>query len=106
MDKHKLLIVDDDESIQLAMKWAFAQEFEILLASNRQEAVEIFQVERPPLVTLDLGLPPATRGVEEGFLTLASLLEEDPFAKVIIISGQGEKQRERTWSKKTPSLNR
>ena len=92
MDKHKLLIVDDDESIQLAMKWAFAQEFEILLACNRQEAVEIFQRERPPLVTLDLGLPPAARGVEEGFLTLASLLEEDPFAKVIIISGQGEKQ--------------
>jgi len=92
MDKPKLLIVDDDESIQLAMKWAFAQEFEILLACNRQEAIDIFRSERPPLVTLDLGLPPATRGVEEGFLTLASLLEEDPFAKVIIISGQGEKE--------------
>ena len=91
MDKPKLLIVDDDESIQLAMKWAFAQEFEILLACNRQEAIEIFRREQPALVTLDLGLPPAEHGVEEGFLTLASLLEKDPFAKVVIISGQGEK---------------
>jgi two-component system NtrC family response regulator len=30
--------------------------------------------------------------VEEGFLTLAGLVEEDPYAKVIIVSGQGEKQ--------------
>ncbi len=92
MDKPKLLIVDDDESIQLAMKWSFAQEFQILLAGNRKEALEVFRRERPPLVTLDLGLPPAAQGVEEGFLTLSALLEEDPFAKIIIISGQGEKQ--------------
>ncbi len=92
MDKPKLLIVDDDESIQLSMKWAFAQEFQILLAGNRQEAVEIFRCEQPSLVTLDLGLPPSERGVEEGFLTLSSLLEEDPFAKIIIISGQGDKE--------------
>ncbi len=92
MDKPRLLIVDDDENIQLAMKWAFAQEFEILLACNRQEAIEIFRREQPPLVTLDLGLPPAARGVEEGFLTLASILEQDPFVKVIIISGQSEKE--------------
>jgi len=92
MDKPKLLIVDDDESIQLALKWAFAQEFEILLAGNRQEAIDIFRREQPPLVTLDLGLPPAARGVAEGFLTLAWLLEEDPFTKVIIISGQDEKK--------------
>ncbi|MHC1725300.1 MAG: PEP-CTERM-box response regulator transcription factor [Syntrophobacteraceae bacterium] len=92
MDKPKLLIVDDDESIQLAMKWSFAQEFAIFLAGNRQEALEVFRREHPALVTLDLGLPPAARGVEEGFLTLSALMEEDPFSKVIIISGQGEKQ--------------
>lgn len=93
MDKKpKLLIVDDDESILLSMKWAFAQDYEIFLAGNRQEALEIFKREHPPLVTLDLGLPPHARGVEEGFLTLAGLVSEDPFAKVVIISGQEEKQ--------------
>lgn len=92
MDKPRLLIVDDDESIQLSMKWAFMEDFEILLAGNRREALELFRREHPPLVTLDLGLPPNANGTEEGFLTLAALTETDPFVKVIIISGQGEKQ--------------
>ena len=68
MDKPKLLIVDDDESILLSMKWAFAQDYEVFLASGRQDAFKIFRSERPPLVTLDLGLPPDPQGVGEGFL--------------------------------------
>jgi two-component system NtrC family response regulator len=43
-------------------------------------------------VVLDLGLPPHPQGVEEGFLTLAGLVEEDPYVKVTIVSGQGERQ--------------
>lgn len=92
MNKPKLLIVDDDENICLSMKWAFSEDYEIFLAGNRPEALEIFKRESPPLVTLDLGLPPKPRSVEEGFLTLSSLMEKDPFVKVIIISGQDEKQ--------------
>ncbi|MGO9688982.1 MAG: PEP-CTERM-box response regulator transcription factor [Syntrophobacteraceae bacterium] len=92
MDKPKLLIVDDDESIRSGMKWAFVQDYEVFLASNRQDALEIFRSERPPLVALDLGLPPDPQGVEEGFLTLAGLIEEDPYVKVIIVSGQSERQ--------------
>ncbi len=92
MDKPGLLIVDDDESILLSMKWAFAQDYQVFLAGARPDALEIFKRERPPLVTLDLGLPPDDRGVEEGFLTLGGLLEEDPYVKVIIISGQSERQ--------------
>ncbi len=92
MDKPGLLIVDDDESILLSMKWAFAQDYQVFLAGARPDALEIFKRERPPLVTLDLGLPPDDRDVEEGFLTLGSLLEEDPYVKVIIISGQSERQ--------------
>ena len=92
MDKPKLLIIDDDESILLSMKWAFDRDYEVFLASGRQDALEIFRSEHPPLVTLDLGLPPDPQGVEEGFLTLAGLVEEDPYVKVIIVSGQGDRQ--------------
>lgn len=92
MEKPKLLIVDDDESILLSMKWAFGDDYQIFLAADRQEALEIFRREKPPLVSLDLGLPPKPRGVDEGLLTLSALMEEDPFVKVIIISGQDEKE--------------
>ena len=103
MDKPKLMIVDDDENILLSMKWAFTKDYEIFLAANRQEAIDIFLRERPPLITLDLGLPPNSRGVDEGFLVLSSLLEEDPFAKVIISLGPG-RETERAHSNWTGSL--
>jgi len=92
MEKPKLLIIEDDESILLSMKWAFSADYEVFLAKDRHEALEIFRREHPPLVTLDLGLPPVPQGVEEGVLTLMSLLEEDPYVKVIIVSGHSDKQ--------------
>jgi len=92
MDKPKLLIIDDDESILLSMKWAFAGDYDVLLAKNRQEALQMFRSEHPALVTLDLGLPPDPQGVEEGFLALNSMVEEDPYVKVVIVSGQGDRQ--------------
>jgi two-component system, NtrC family, response regulator len=91
VEKPKLLIVDDDENICVSMKWALSQDYEIFLAGDRPNALDIFQKERPDLITLDLGLPPRPRGVEEGFLTLAELLGLDPFVKVIVITGQDDK---------------
>jgi two-component system NtrC family response regulator len=41
---------------------------------------------------LDLGLPPRPNEPEEGLAALSTLLALDPLAKVIVISGQGDKQ--------------
>ena len=90
--KPKLLIVEDDEDIRTNMKWAFAKDYEIFLAGDRARALEIVRKERPPVVTLDLGLPPHPHAVEEGFHTLADILAQNSTTKVIIITGQGEKQ--------------
>jgi two-component system NtrC family response regulator len=49
--------------------------------------------ENPPyVVLLDLGLPPLPDEVEEGFLTLADILHEDPLIKVIIVTGKDERE--------------
>lgn len=90
-EKAKLLIVEDDEAIRTQMKWAFAQDYEVLLAEDRKSALDILKRERPGIVTLDLGLPPCPGGVEEGFLALTDMLELDSLLKVIVITGQGEK---------------
>jgi len=84
----KLLIVDDDETIRISLKWALSQEYEIFSASNRAEALELFERENPCLVTLDLGLPPDPHGTEEGLNTLASMVEKNQFAKIVVITGQ------------------
>jgi two-component system NtrC family response regulator len=88
----KLLIVDDDEDIRSQLKWALATDYDVLLAEDRSSAREVFQAKQPSVVLLDLGLPPNPGGPEEGFATLADLLAQDNMAKVIILTGQGERE--------------
>jgi two-component system, NtrC family, response regulator len=87
----KLLIVDDDEEIRTQMKWALAKDYEILQAEDRASAIETFRSAHPAVVLLDLGLPPNPGNPEEGLATLSDLLAIDRSAKIIIITGQGEK---------------
>ena len=92
LNKPKLLIVDDEETIRSQMKWALVDEYEISLAVDRASAVDSVKREHPSIVTLDLGLPPRPREVDEGFAALDDVLEADAGAKVIVITGRGEKQ--------------
>jgi two-component system NtrC family response regulator len=90
--KQKLLIVDDDEDLRTQMKWALAQDYQILLAEDRPSAAAVLRKEKPAVVTLDLGLPPLPAGVEEGFAVLDEILNESGQTKVIIVTGRGEKE--------------
>ncbi|MGH7952035.1 MAG: sigma 54-interacting transcriptional regulator, partial [Limisphaerales bacterium] len=88
----KLLIVDDDEEIRAQMKWALAKDYDISLAEDRASAVEIFRAANPSVVLLDLGLPPQPGNPEEGLAALPEFLALNRLAKIIIITGQGEKE--------------
>jgi two-component system NtrC family response regulator len=89
--KPKLLIVDDDEEIRTQMKWALAADYDIVLAEDRASAIETFQTVRPLVVLLDLGLPPHPSDPDEGLAALSELLVLERLAKIVIITGQGEK---------------
>jgi two-component system NtrC family response regulator len=90
--KPKLLLVDDDEEIRTQMKWALSRDFDLVMAGDRPEAIESFRRERPLTTLLDLGLPPQPNEPDEGIAALGELLSIDPAAKIIVISGQGEKK--------------
>ena len=92
MTKTSLLIVDDDEDIRTQMKWALSDRYELRMAWDRAGALAAFAVDRPNVTLLDLGLPPSPHGPEEGLAVLSAILSRDPLAKVIVISGQGDKQ--------------
>ena len=92
MDKTKILIIDDEEDIRTQMKWALSAEYDVLEAEDRASALPIFDENQPALVTLDLGLPPRSQEVEEGFLLLNELLQRDGGTKVIVITGREERQ--------------
>ncbi len=89
--KQKLLIVDYDEEIRTQMRWALTEDYAVLEAKDRATALEIFRIERPAVVLLDLGLPPHADTPEDGLATLAEILGLERTTKVIIVSGQTEK---------------
>jgi two-component system, NtrC family, response regulator len=88
----KILIVDDDEQIRKQIQWALAEEFSVFSAGDRQSALEIFSKEQTPVVLLDLGLPPHPRDAIEGLQALEEMIALNPLAKVIIVSGNSERQ--------------
>jgi two-component system NtrC family response regulator len=87
----KLLIVEDDEGLQRQLRWAY-DDYEVLVASDRDMAINLLRAEEPPVVTLDLGLPPDPNGVTEGFATLETILSLKPETKVIVASGHGARE--------------
>src|SRR5678815_1446029 len=89
--KPKLLIVDDDEEIRTQMKWALTHDYEVFLAEDRASALAVFREQKPMLALLDLGLPPSPASPDEGFAALSEMLTHNSQAKIIIISGQGER---------------
>jgi two-component system, NtrC family, response regulator len=90
--KPTILIVDDDAHIRKQMKWALTKDYEVFLAEDRQTALDIFTQTSPGVMTLDLGLPPDTDGATEGIRTLEEILRLDPHVKIIVITGNPEKQ--------------
>src|SRR5207245_1963878 len=92
MMKSKLLIVDDDEEIRTQMRWALRGDYDVLLAEDRAGALQVFTSDRPAVTMLDLGLPPRPSDPEEGLAVLSGLLALDSLAKVVIVSGQGDKK--------------
>ncbi len=89
--KQKLLVVEDDPGLQTQLRWAY-EDYEVLVAGTREEALAILRAEEPAVVTLDLGLPPDPDGVSEGFRTLGEILSLAPDTKVIVASGHNARE--------------
>lgn len=85
----QLLIIEDDPALQTQMRWSF-DKFETLTAGDRESALAQVHRHNPPVVTMDLGLPPDADSVTEGFRLLEQLLSAAPDTKVIVLTGQND----------------
>ncbi|WP_377155672.1 PEP-CTERM-box response regulator transcription factor [Roseateles sp. UC29_93] len=84
-----LLIVEDDLALQKQLKWSMDR-FESVTADDVASAVLQFRRHKPPVVTMDLGLPPDQDSTSEGFKLLEKLIELEPGTKIIVLTGQND----------------
>lgn len=86
-----LLVVEDDPGLQSQLKWSFG-DFDVQVAGDRKAAIAILTKTKPPVVTLDLGLPPDPANASEGLATLQEILAIAPNTKVIVVTGNDDRE--------------
>jgi two-component system NtrC family response regulator len=90
-DKKKILIVDDEEGIRSQIYWALSDHYEVFQAADAQAALEIVKAEKPDLATVDIALSSVgedTHGID----LLVNALEAHPEMKIIMVTGNEEKE--------------
>ncbi len=90
-DSRKLLVIEDDPGLQTQLKWCF-EGYDVIIAGDRETALNEVAKHHPPVVTLDLGLPPDADGTSEGFQALEDILGQAPHTKVIVVTGNNDRQ--------------
>ncbi len=88
--RRPLLIVEDDPALQKQMQWAFDQ-YETLVANDRESAIAQLRRFEPAVVTMDLGLPPQPDDPAEGLKLLEEIHSLAPDTKVIVLTGQNDR---------------
>lgn len=84
--KTKILVVEDDPGLQKQLKWSL-DDYEIVIAGDRDAAIAQLRRVEPAVVLLDLGLPPDVDGATEGLAALQQILSLAPPTKVIVVTG-------------------
>ena len=92
MKKTKRILVIDDEqmSLHLLRKILEGEGYEVQIAVNGQEGVELFRRQPCDLLITDMVMP-----VKDGLQTILELRNEAPDLPVIAISGGGAISKER-----------
>jgi DNA-binding response OmpR family regulator len=84
----KILIVDDEPNIVMSLEYAFKkQQFEVFIARDGSEALEILQHQIPDVVLLDIMMPNV-----DGYQTLTHIRKNDSLAntKVVFLTAKNK----------------
>lgn len=89
--KSRLLIVDDDSDILLAAKMYLRQHIEIVhTEKNPHNIPDLLKNDNYDIILLDMNFSRDATSGQEGFHWLNVILEHDPAATVIFITGYGD----------------
>ena len=87
--KRKLLVVDDSDTVRLAMKGLLEEDYRIDLADSGASAIRSMTLERPDLILLDYDMP-----VCDGAQVLWMIREEKEFADIPVFFLTGKVDKE------------
>jgi len=85
----KILIVDDEPTILMALEYAFKkQNYEVFIARDGSEAIEIVKNKIPDIVLLDIMMPKV-----DGYQTLKDIKENENLKniKVVFLTAKSKK---------------
>ncbi|PWA05799.1 response regulator transcription factor [Flavobacterium psychrotolerans] len=86
----KILIVDDEPNIVMALEYTFKKNnFEVFIARDGQEALDILKKQLPDIIILDVMMP-----MVDGFATLEQIKKEERLrhCKVIFLSAKNKEK--------------
>ncbi len=87
----KLLIIDDEKpTLSMFRLFLDALGYEVLIAENGLEGIEVFKKESPPIVLTDIKMP----GID-GLEVLKQIKKIAPNTEVIVITGHGDVELEK-----------
>jgi two-component system NtrC family response regulator len=84
-----LLIVEDDPGLQTQLKWCLSA-YDVVVVEDRASALAEVKRRKPPVITLDLGLPPDPANASEGLAALKEILAVMPETKIIVVTGNDD----------------
>ncbi|MBU0940915.1 MAG: response regulator [Flavobacteriaceae bacterium] len=86
----KILIVDDEPNIVMSLEYTFKKNnFEVFIARDGQEALDILKVQLPDIIILDVMMP-----MVDGYATLEQIKKDERLqhCKVIFLSAKNKEQ--------------
>ena len=86
----KILIVDDEPNIVMALEYTFKKNnFEVFIARDGQEALDILENQLPDIIILDVMMP-----MVDGFATLEQIKKDKRLkhCKVIFLSAKNKEK--------------
>ncbi|MCL6461453.1 Response regulator receiver domain-containing protein [Flavobacterium micromati] len=86
----KILIVDDEPNIVMSLEYTFKKNnFEVFIARDGQEALDILQNQLPDIIILDVMMP-----MVDGYATLEQIKKEERLkhCKVIFLSAKNKEK--------------
>jgi DNA-binding response OmpR family regulator len=90
----KLLIVDDDINVQRLYKEELEEEgYEVLIASSGKLGLEMFEKEKPDLVTLDILMPDI-----DGISLLRKMKEQRPDVPILMSTAYDYRDDFAVWA--------